>query len=86
MIAGNVNIFDSNGHETYSLNRTVGCDKPEPIHIGNNVWIGMNVIILKGSVIGDNCVVAAGSVVKGVFPDNAIISNGVAEIKKVMSF
>lgn len=37
----------------------------EPVVIGSNVWIGAGTIILKGSSIGDNCVIAAGSIVKG---------------------
>ena len=49
------------------------------IVIGNNVWIGLNAIILKGSVIGDNSVVTAGSVVKGVFPNNALIQGNPAQ-------
>lgn len=36
-----------------------------PVVIGRNVWIGAGAIILKGSVIEDNCVIAAGSIVKG---------------------
>lgn len=44
-----------------------------PIKIGNNVWIGCNTVILKGSTIGDNCVIAAGSIVKGVVPENTIL-------------
>ena len=42
--------------------------KSSPIRIGNNVWIGANTIILRGSNIGDNAVIAAGSVVKGFVP------------------
>lgn len=44
-----------------------------PITIGNNVWCGANVVILKGTTVGDNCVIAAGSVVKGVVPQNTIV-------------
>ncbi len=44
-----------------------------PIKIGNNVWCGADVVILKGSIIGDNCVIAAGTVVRGVVPDNTIL-------------
>lgn len=47
--------------------------KTDGIKIGNNVWIGANVIILKGTKIGDNCVVAAGSVLKGKYSSNKII-------------
>lgn len=44
-----------------------------PIKIGNNVWVGANVVILKGSVIGDGCVIAAGSVVKDNIPAKTIL-------------
>lgn len=47
--------------------------KTAPITIGNNVWIGANTIILRGTSIGDNCVVGAGSVMKGSFPPNSLI-------------
>ena len=40
----------------------------DEIVIGNHVWVGANVVILKGTVIGDGCVIAAGSVVKGSIP------------------
>lgn len=36
-----------------------------PVTIGNDVWIGANVVILKGSTIGDGAVIAAGTVVRG---------------------
>lgn len=38
--------------------------------------------ILDGTVIGDNCIVAAGAVVSGVFPDNVIIGGIPAKIIK----
>lgn len=44
------------------------------ISIGNNVFIGMNSTILFNTEIGDNCVIAAGSVVKGKFQNNSIIA------------
>lgn len=47
--------------------------KTTPIVIGNNVWIGANSIILRGTSIGNNCVVGAGCVLKGEYPDNSII-------------
>lgn len=45
----------------------------DPIVIGANVWIGAGAIILKGAVIEDNCVIAAGSVVKGKVESNNIM-------------
>lgn len=46
----------------------------EKVSIGNNVWIGGNVIILKGTTIGDNCVIAAGTILANkTIPDNSIV-------------
>lgn len=43
-----------------------------PIHIGNNVWIGANSVILPGVHIGDNTVIGAGSVVTKDIPANVV--------------
>lgn len=43
------------------------------IHIGKNCFLGCNSIILKGTVLGDNCVVGAGAVVCGKFEDGSMI-------------
>lgn len=47
--------------------------KTSPIVIGNNVWIGANTVILRGTKIGNNCVVGAGSIIKGKINDNTVI-------------
>ncbi len=44
-----------------------------PIKIGNNVWVGANTVILKGTTIGDNCVIAAGSVLKGEYKADTLV-------------
>ena len=81
VIASGVNIIDANGHQVVSSNRTIGRDDPKPIKIGNNVWIGVNALILKGVTIGDNCVVSAGSVVgNGVYPLNSVIQGNPAKV------
>lgn len=85
VIASGVNIIDVNGHETYSLNRTVGRDTAKEIIIGNNVWIGLNAIILKGTYIGDNSIVSAGSVVQGSFPNNSLIQGNPAKLVKELN-
>ena len=43
-----------------------------PIRIGDNVWIGMNSVILSGVTIGDNVAIAANSVVTKDIPSNVI--------------
>lgn len=45
----------------------------EPIEIGENSWIGADTIILKGSSIGKNCVIGAGSIIKGKIEDNTTV-------------
>lgn len=47
--------------------------KTAPITIGNNVWIGANTVILRGTTIGDDCVIGAGCVVKGNVPAGTIL-------------
>lgn len=59
-------------HDHNIKNDQGGFTKGEII-IGNNVWVGANVTILKDTHIGDNCVIAAGSVVKGIIPNNTIL-------------
>lgn len=68
-------------------------EKPEtdigllgPITIGDNVFIGMNALLLPGTTIGNNVIIGAGSVVRGKVPDNSIYSGNpatfVANIKE----
>lgn len=48
--------------------------------IGDNVFIGMNSIILMGSSIGNNVIVGAGSVVSGTIPDNTVVAGNPAKV------
>ena len=50
------------------------------IVIGNNVFIGINCILLSNTSIGDNCIVGAGSVVRGHFPESSVIAGNPAQI------
>ena len=43
-----------------------------PINIGNDVWLGANVTVLKGSNIGDGSVIGAKALVKGKIGENQI--------------
>ena len=51
-----------------------------PISIGENSFIGMRTILLPGTVLGNNVIVGAGSVVKGTFPDNVVIAGNPAKV------
>lgn len=49
------------------------------IEIGENVWIGGNSVVLDGTTIGNNVIVASGSVVSGHIPDNVILQGNPAK-------
>jgi len=87
LIGANVKIIDNDFHPIDPVAR-LNSDPNiphAPVTIGKNVFIGMNSIILKGTVIGDNCVVGAGSVVHGKFEDNCIIAGNPARAVKYLS-
>jgi acetyltransferase-like isoleucine patch superfamily enzyme len=55
----------------------------EPVIIGDDVWLGANVTILKGAEIGDGCIVAAGSVVlRGQYLAGSLIAGNPAVVVK----
>lgn len=72
----------------HDYSRSVLCNIPQYgnvgesaiTHIGDNVFIGINSIILMGSHIGNNCIVGAGTVVSGCFPDNTVIAGNPAKV------
>ncbi|MBA3922058.1 MAG: acyltransferase [Nostocaceae cyanobacterium] len=67
-------IFDwKNGSKNWS---NVVC---KPIHISDKVWIGFNVIILKGVTIGEGAIVGAGSVVTKDVPAWTIVAGNPAK-------
>jgi acetyltransferase-like isoleucine patch superfamily enzyme len=77
-ISHDVTIMDSDAHEGL----WVGYEKTKPIKIGNHVWIGTRAIILKGVTIGDNAIIAAGSVVTKNVPSNTIVAGIPAKVIK----
>lgn len=77
LFAPGVKIISAN-HDFFERTKSI---KTSPIVIGDNVWLGANVIILPGVRIGNNCIVGAGSVVTKSFEkDNLIIAGNPAKI------
>lgn len=68
-------IFDHDHDFRSGLNYNEGGYTTAPIHIEDNVWLGSNVVILKGVTIGYGSVVAAGSVVVNNVPAGSIYRN-----------
>lgn len=67
---GNNSTITDNDHDYKTSLSNFIC---EEVVIGDNVWCGCNVVILKGVKIGDNCVIAAGTVVNKDIPNNSMV-------------
>ncbi|AEX85601.1 isoleucine patch superfamily enzyme, carbonic anhydrase/acetyltransferase [Marinitoga piezophila KA3] len=88
LIGANCKIIDHDFHPLEPKARIE--DNREKIRrksiiIKDNVYIGTNSIILRGSEIGKNCIVGAGSVVSGKFPDNCVIAGNPAKIIRYLT-
>lgn len=76
--------MDSDTHNIYNKQDDL-INEPRSIVFGNKIWIGCRTTILKGSVIPDNCIIGACSLVSGkCFDNNTIIAGNPAKsIKKI---
>ena len=72
-LSPNVLIFDHDHDYSVDGGVKAGKYKTSPIKIGNNVWIGANTVILRGTEIGDNSVIGAGCVLKGRYEEGSLI-------------
>ncbi|KAI8903316.1 transferase hexapeptide repeat-containing protein [Gorgonomyces haynaldii] len=81
MLAPNVQLYTA-GHPLDKETRISGLEFGKPITIGECCWVGGGAIILPGVTIGDNVVVAAGSVVTKDVPSNVIVKGNPARIHK----
>lgn len=76
--------FYTAGHPLDAVSRNRGLEYARPITVGNNVWIGGNVVVLPGVTIGDNCVIGAGSVVTRSIPaDSLAVGNPCRPVRKI---
>ena len=100
LISWNVGIADSDFHPLEPAQRVIDAQalapffknrpprpklKTAPVKIADNVWIGMNAVILKGVIIGENSVVAAGSVVTKSVPPNTVVAGNPATVVKTFT-
>lgn len=97
LVSWNVGIADSDFHPIDAAQRRIDTmalapfykNRPPrpplvtaPVIIKDNVWIGMNAVILKGVTIGENSVVAAGAIVSKNVPANVIVAGNPAIVVK----
>ncbi len=87
-ITSHVSIVTHSSHRTMRLlGRAFATDEPQrpgwvraPVHIGAYCFIGPHVVIEAGTVLGRGCIVRAGSVVRGQFPDHAVLQGQPARV------
>ncbi|MEP6492863.1 MAG: acyltransferase [bacterium] len=84
MLAGGVSIYDNPSHPMSPRRRffhepfdLADC---APVVVGRNCWIGSKSFVLKGVTIGDNSIVAAGSVVTKSVPPNVLVGGAPAKV------
>ena len=85
LIAGNTTIVDSDGHDLFPSDiseRLKTIKEGRPVVIEDNVWIGLNCIILKGVTIGHGSIIGAGSVVRKTIPPYSIVMGNPAIVVK----
>ena len=82
LISVHTMFLDTDYHPIFNLQgERINQDKE--IIIGNKVWIGCNVTILKGSVIGNNIIVGAGSIISGkLLSENSIYGGNPIKVIK----
>jgi acetyltransferase-like isoleucine patch superfamily enzyme len=88
LIAPNCIIVDSDFHviwppENRGHSDSTGEDRA--VMIGKNVWLGLNVVVLKGVTIGDNTIIGAGSVVSSDIPANVIAAGTPARVVRELT-
>ena len=97
LVSWNVGIADSDFHPIDAAQRRIDTlalapfykSRPPrpllrtaPVVICDNVWIGMNALVLKGVTVGENSVIAAGAVVSKDVPPNVVVAGNPAIVVK----
>ena len=81
MLSYDITIRPNDGHTIYDINTRQVKNTPQDIIIGDHVWIGAKVVILKGAKIPSNSIIGACSLVNKVFlEENTIIAGIPAKI------
>lgn len=82
-IGGNCKILDNDFHPVEIEARNADIKEKigtRPVLIGKNCFIGCNTLILKGTELGDGCVVGAGAVVSGKYEAGSVIAGNPAKV------
>lgn len=80
-LIANARILDTSFHSvSRDMHSGLAPVFEQPVVIGDNVWISMDVGLLPGTRVGNNCVVAMGAICKGEYPDGVMILGNPARV------
>lgn len=79
-VAAGVQFITHDGAASWFFREDLQAGVFGTITLGNHVFVGMNSILLPNTSIGNNCLIGAGSVVRGNFPDNSVIMGNPARV------
>ena len=82
MLSNNIIIRTSDSHSIIDNNTRQRINPAQNIDIGDHVWIGAWARILKGAIIGNNSVIATGSIVTSKIGSNCIAAGIPAKVVK----
>lgn len=86
-ITANCGVFDIiHPYDNININPREAIIITKPIRIGKNCLVGMNSVILPGTILGDHCIVGANSVVSGNYSDYCVLVGSPARIVKRYDF
>lgn len=80
MISSQVYVSLSDMHPIYDRSNGHRINPAASVHIGDHVWLGLRCMILKGAQIDDGVVVAAGALVVGKVPGDAVVAGVPAKV------
>ena len=80
MFSNNIIVRTSDSHPIYKDGQRI--NPPAPIVIGNHVWIAPETTILKGVVVGDNCILASKSLLTKSVPESCLVAGLPAKVVK----
>ncbi len=80
IFAREVELRNDDNHPIYDVHTGRRLNPARTITIGDHVWLARRVAVLRGTNIGNGCIVGLGSIVRGTFPNNCTIAGVPAKI------
>lgn len=77
LLSVGVTLYNTDAHPVYRLGSDVPVNRARTLHVGDHVWLGAHVTVLKNTVIPDDCIVGWGSVVAGRFGQSHCALGGI---------